>query len=707
MNLLAPLFLVGALAVALPIVFHLIRRTTRTRVTFSSLMFLRPTAPRVTRRRRFEHILLLLLRCAVLCLVALAFSRPFLQRDLPELPRQPGISRRLVLVDASASMRRDALWPDAVSKAEELLRQARPGDAMGVYLFDRGVRGLMTLDEWGTLAAGERASITASRLRAAKPGWSATDLDLALIHAAQALDEARQDKSETAGPAEIVVLTDLQEGSRVNRLQGFEWPRDVRVRIEALRPKRPTHAGLQLAAGDDERAAPASNAVVRVRVLNDPGSQREQFRVAWTAVGLDSASAAPVEVYVAPGQNRVVKLPVPKLEAGATARVTLSGDDGDFDNTLHWLAPEASDVSVLHFGTETGEDPTESFYFVRRALQDTPRQRIQFVQAQNTRPLPAVSTTVLVLVSGPMDGSGLAWVRDALSQGRTVLCLLKDAASGVVLGQLLNQPALEVPEADVRRYAMLAEIDFRHPLFAPLADGRFNDFTKIHFWKYRRLATNQIADARVIARYDSGDAAWIEIPTGRGRVLVATSGWHPRDSQLGLASKFVPLLYGWMEMNGAAVRSAAAYAVGDPVPLESLGLATNRVYELRPPEGASVMLNADQPVITAADQPGAYALTAAPPAAPRHFVVNLAPEESRTGLLPIEELSRMGVPLESGTVDAEKAATKQRQRLNAEVEDRQKLWRLLLLAALALVLVETVLAGWLTRRRAAGAPASA
>src|SRR5207245_8874893 len=82
MSFLAPLFFLGALAVSLPIIFHLIRRTTRERTPFSSLMFLQPSPPRLTRRSRLEHILLLLLRCLVLCLLAFGFARPFLKRTL-------------------------------------------------------------------------------------------------------------------------------------------------------------------------------------------------------------------------------------------------------------------------------------------------------------------------------------------------------------------------------------------------------------------------------------------------------------------------------------------------------------------------------------------------------------------------------------------------------------------------------------------------
>src|SRR6185369_11602556 len=103
MNFLAPLFLVGALAVALPVVFHLIRRTTRQRTVFSSLMFLKVTPPRLTRRSRLEDILLLLLRCAIICLLAIGFARPFIKHVMPENPSAEPPKRIVLLVDTSAS----------------------------------------------------------------------------------------------------------------------------------------------------------------------------------------------------------------------------------------------------------------------------------------------------------------------------------------------------------------------------------------------------------------------------------------------------------------------------------------------------------------------------------------------------------------------------------------------------------------------------
>ena len=80
--------------------FHLIRRSTRQRKEFSSLMFLNPTPPRVTRKSRLEDLWLLLLRCLVIAALAFGFSRPFFRGNTATT----GPTKRVVLlIDNSAS----------------------------------------------------------------------------------------------------------------------------------------------------------------------------------------------------------------------------------------------------------------------------------------------------------------------------------------------------------------------------------------------------------------------------------------------------------------------------------------------------------------------------------------------------------------------------------------------------------------------------
>jgi len=136
MGFLTPLYMFGFAALTLPILFHLIRRTPRGRQVFSSLMFLSPSPPRLTRRSRIEQWLLLLLRAAALALLALAFARPFLRQAANlSLDGIPG-RRVAILLDTSASMQRAGLWPQAVAKVEQLLARLDPADQVALFTFN-------------------------------------------------------------------------------------------------------------------------------------------------------------------------------------------------------------------------------------------------------------------------------------------------------------------------------------------------------------------------------------------------------------------------------------------------------------------------------------------------------------------------------------------------------------------------------------------
>jgi len=94
-------------------------------------------------------------------------------------------------------------------------------------------------------------------------------------------------------------------------------------------------------------------------------------------------------------------------------------------------------------------------------------------------------------------------------------------------------------------------------------------------------------------------------------------------------------------------------------------------------------------------------------AAPVKFAVNLDAAESKTAPMPVDELERLGLPMKSVEAAPALVAAKQETLHNAELEARQKLWRWLIVAALAVLLIETWLAGWITRWTAASAEATA
>ena len=108
---------------------------------------------------------------------------------------------------------------------------------------------------------------------------------------------------------------------------------------------------------------------------------------------------------------------------------------------------------------------------------------------------------------------------------------------------------------------------------------------------------------------------------------------------------------------------------------------------------------------TQTEQPGVYEVQGI--ATPTKFAVNLDAAESRTAPLPADELERLGVPTKSDVAAPAVVAAQLQTQHNTELESRQKLWRWLIVAALTVLLVETWLAGWITRRSAAPVEAAA
>jgi hypothetical protein len=692
MSFLTPLFLLGALAVAGPIIYHLIRQTTRERTLFSSLMFLLPSPPRISKRHRIEHLLLLILRCLALLLLALGFARPFLTQTELNDPTAAQPKRIVVLLDRSASMRRDGIWTAAQERVEAVVRRAGPVDQLSILTFDRQAAPILTFDEWNQAAAGDRVALAMSRVKALTPGWAGTHLGNGLIGAAEALGES--ESRAKPGPRQIFLVSDLQTGSRLDTLQAYEWPKGVELYLEPVKARTVSNAGLQLVAeaADSTRAA---NAPIRVRVTNAAESKVEQFKLGWVRTGAGTEFVgAPVDAYVSPGQSRIFNLPLPAAGANAD-RIALRGDDDDFDNTVAVIPPTQQKASVLWLGNDAAGDPKQLLFFVRRAFGDSPRVAVQInAKPASTAPSAAeLQAANLIFVGDVLAPAAAAAVREQVAAGKVVIAVPKTPEAATAIGALLGQPAFRAEEAKPKNYAMFAEIDFGHPLFTAFNDPRFSDFTKIHIWHYRKFDAAAVPGARVVAKFDSGDPAVLDVPIGQGRVFVLATGWQPEDSQLAISSKFVPLLWSWLEIGGGITNAVTQFSVGDAVTAPP-GVSPASV---RLPDATTVPFAATAASFTQTAQPGIYEFAGG--ARPVRFAVNLDPNESRTTPLDAEELERLGVPVVRAETAAVAPGQKSQTMLQGmEAESRQKLWRWFIAATLAVLLVESALAGWTARK---------
>lgn len=680
MSFLAPLYALGLLAVAGPIVFHLIRRRPKGEVPFSSVMFLTPSPPPPSSRRKFDQILLLLLRATVLVLLGLAFMRPFFRQDATAGPGEPG-RRVVVLIDTSASMRRGDLWKRATAEANAALADCRPTDRVAVYAFDRTVRPVLGFAESDQLEPHQRTAVARDRVSRLVPTWGNTELGRALVDSAGAiLETGAHGKS---APGKVVLVSDLQQGARLAELAGFEWPADVELELRTVADDR-GNAGPNLLADRSDPEPNGKPAPFRVRVTNDAGSKQEQFKLAWSGT-----TGAEIDAYVPPGESRVVQVPRPPV-GGSAPVLRLTGDAHDFDNALYFAGPQHQELTVYFLGTDAPADPAGLLFFLERAWDETPERIVRVVARKPSDLLTwdEVRPSPLVVLAGSPSAGNVHVLDRYVGEGGVVLVVLTAGAPNA-LSALAVVSAQAVAEAPGDRDALLQDIAFDHPLFAPLSGPQFGDFTKVHFWKHRRLTDQYLPGARVLARFDDGAPAVLEKSSGRGRLVVFASGWQPADSQLARSSKFVPLLTALLELRAGRTTVGTTYRIGERVPVPTSG-ATG----VRKPDGTAVALVAGADVFADTDQPGAYVLDT--PTGPRSFAVNLDPTESLTAPLSVETLEQMGCRLTKRDSEDQHAGA-ERQRRNAELERSQALWRVLILVAIAVLLVETGLAGWRTR----------
>ena len=694
MNFLYPLFLVGALAVALPILFHLIRRSPRNRIPFSALRFLEPSSPRLTRKSRLEHLWLLLLRCLILLLLATAFARPYLENALGTFDDETNPPRHFFLLDASASMKRGQAWEDARAILRRQLEQIETNARAAAYAFDTQLRPLITFEQWNAAnPPNGRAARLLNRAKQISPSWKATHLGNALLAAVDLLQESTP-PGEESQDWRIHVIGDLQSGMLRDGLQGFEWPKHCAVELHSVAVEGNTNVGLHPMPSADSWE---EHETARIRISNTASSTAETFRLGWARRGREKAPVSPMEVYLPPGKNIVMNAPPEPVDFPPDV-LRILGDDHDFDNTVWQIPFRARESKVLYLGQPTGGNPDTLLFYLEKAFQQTRRHvvSVEVFPPNHILPQEAVKNLQLIVIGEPLAPALAEQVSRLNAAGATTLIVLHQASLEPTLQAILQNPAIAVTASSSQNYSLFGQIDFQHPLFSSFADPRFSDFTKIRFWSRSHLHLENSEIAKTIARFDDGLSAIVQFPRASGSLFATAFGWQPKRSRFALSTKFVPFLYALLDFGAETRQIQSRYFVGQEVNLSSL--ADAGAVSIQTPSGDSISLNGVQR-FRETSEPGIYTVQTAKSSI--RFAVNLHPSESDTAPILEETLLGLGIPLRqnisSKTANPFMEETKRKLKA-AEIENSQKFWRWIVAAALLVAVLETLCSALFSRR---------
>ncbi len=703
MGLLAPLYALAALAVIGPIIFHLIKRQPTGQQRFSSLMFLSPSPPRLTRRSRLDNILLLLLRALAILLITAAFARPFFRQE-SLLDRELDGRNIAVLIDTSASMQRVDVWESARDQANKLIDSLSPADRISLYTVDDALHPIVAFDiERKTDAANQQKAVRVA-VASLKPTWRGSKVAEGLRSLTDLFQAASiTGKIDAASQNELVFISDLHVNCGVESLQGYPWPEAVRLDVRQVRPKQPGNARASLRAKDEDSKEEEER--LKVRVENNSDSAQQSFELKWMA-GNTPVAGAQTTLQVPPGQVRMI--PVPTQPPNAD-RLELSGDSWAGDNAMFVAKPLPKRASIAFVGEQSKNKETDLAYFleqaplstgwVRRTVERIAQDELAaMLTANSTADLTSGEKLQAVIVEPPFNEANAKALREFASKGGCVLaCLARPVTDTNAIEQsianLLDNEQVTISEAVTKDFALLSAIDYTSPVFKPFADPRFNDFSKIRIWTHRRLEFKPRADSsnliQTVAGLDDGSAWLLRNPISNGNVWIMTSGWQPASSQFGLSSKFVPILLGILDPTGKSLNTQLVYFVGDSIPVDDLpDLAVSKA------DGSPVAVEASGGAIQL-DAPGLYSLQSA--GIRRQVAVQVPSSEVQLTPLDVDVFDQYGVEMGKLKSDAERKQSA-RQLQAIELEQKQRVWQWLLLAGLLVLALETVLAGLFARK---------
>ncbi len=696
MSFLSWLFALGGLSIILPVLFHLIRPAPRGRTRFGSLMFLRQSPPRITRRSRIDNWLLLLLRGLVVALLAIAFMRPFFRSAGGLFENNLPGQQIALLIDSSASMQRDDLWRQAVQRARQVITESTPDDRIGLYHYSDQLYSLVSLDTSETTDWASRKALLESQLDSLEPGYLDSQLGSSLTSLAKILAEA-DGASASEMSHRIVLISDVQSGSDLGELGSESWPENVRVEVAQVTTQNVTNASVRLLSNQELNTA--SKAGPRVRITNNADSISDEFQVGWSVNGGLSEKAATSVHYVAAGESQVIPLPIP--DDTQPESIVVRGDQASFDNSFFVTRIDQQTVRIDWLGNEAADDSQGGLYFLKRIFPETPTRTVEIKTQQSAVDYKFVTGNdpQLVVVNRAVTGDEASALDQLVRRGGSILVALDDPGMLENLAGLLgvnDSPLTPATSATGTRdeYLMLSRIDFSHPLFAPLAGSRYNDFSGIRFWKSVPVILHDDAHCTIVARFDNEAVAIWERRIEKGTVTGVASSWRPGVSQLALSSRFLPLMWSLLKQTQSAGELTQWYEVGQRLTLPK---NADQSWQLIFPNATTTEFESPDSESAQSfrfEVPGRYTLKSDSISIP--IAVNIRADESNTAPMPVEQLEALGV-LTGQRVDRVKEARELKKLGEVQLEGRQRIWKWLILAVLGILLIETLLAGLRTR----------
>jgi hypothetical protein len=566
MPLLNTIMIWGTAAVAIPIIIHLMNRRRFRKVPWAAIRFLKISVERNQRRMKIEEWILLLLRCAIVALIAFALARPV--SDLISGRWLASQTVAGVVIDHSGSM---ATATGVGGKTKlDTAREAATGILSGlpngsatsvVSAADTPGEGVLepTLDS-------SRADRAVEEIRQT---YRTTDLLPAIDGAADAIE------NRAATRRELIIITDGQSA-------GWKQFDAIIRRLETAKTKarpvivlvgEPGVEGDNLAvtrlAQNTPVAAIGQPLRLSVEVTNFGPLEADNVTVQLSVDGAEAGE--PVDIGdIPPGESRAVTTfaALPGEGHHRIAATLPGGDSLPLDDTRVIVVRAVKRSRALLVDGEPGRVPSESeTFFLHNALVPVPPDRAEdfYIAADVVTPSALPGTDL-----DDYDAIFLANVSELTRSSAQQIADFVGAGGGLAVfpGKNVNRSFYNVelhselgllpagfgdayPEDSNGPGLTLQAGGYDHPLVAlwndpgagTLASARTRRALRLEIPKSETGGQTAPGTAKVVLRYDDGSPAVVEGEFGLGRVFQFSSSADTEWTDLPVRLGFLPLIH--------------------------------------------------------------------------------------------------------------------------------------------------------------------
>jgi hypothetical protein len=647
-GLIAPLFLAGALVIALPFWLHRLQTKSSNRQPFSSAMLLETTEQQVHVRKKLKYLLLLALRALLLLLLVLAFAKPFIERS-PDAVGETGAGSAIVILDTSASMGRSGVFDQALEQARDAIDTAPAGAALLLATADGRVR---ILQAASTDRSAQRAALNSVRAGAER-------LDFGRL-----MSEVERLAEALPAPITLHLVSDFQQSGMPAQFADV-----IPAGIATLVP-RPVGTGEPVNWSIEQVRRSAQG--FDVSVLNQGLPDRTvdvQLRINGELAGSQSAS----------GQGRFLlsfdSIDFPEGEHRIDVQLA-TDDDLAIDNHWHGVVSIEPPLAVPLLTDNPGGLPVTYLSAALESLSDARFEVIPTRFAEFDARVLARYRWLIVDDIGAVDSLLADALDDFVRGGGKLLAFAADRALGQetlpVSGHRLAAASLGTGR---ETFLAIGQFDGQHPVLSG-TEGWHR--VKVS----RSVAIDEQDGDEVLMRLADGEPFLIEQRRDSGSLLLMLSAVDNRWNDLPVHPVFVGFMIETARYLSGRVDDSTAFTAGDSLPLTVAGSAAGQVVD---PEGNSVLSLADTALaqVIRLDKPGIYEVYTAN--GQNLIAVNIDPLESQLARVSEEVLERW----QDVTYSSESPSTS--SALSAGPEPLA-LWPWLLLMLVVFAIAESALA---------------